>query len=201
MVGQRERIRRGTDGRYLGYRLNCEEVPVLPAWAVRRFLDDPRKIPYLLVWKSFRDCTVREAVRLSREASRVAPFDWAGRIAVTRTDGTCTYICPIERPLPQNNGEDQLLLCPTCYTPRRALYGAKVGNDGRFYIARRANWECRTCCTLRYSSEGGALIVRSRCTMLRPLSGLFSGPRPRQWFPCVFASPRDAAAAGVCLLT
>ena len=174
---------------------------MLPAWAVRRFLGAPRKILYLLVWKSFRDDTVREAVRLSREAGRVAPFDWTGRIAVTRTDGTCTYICPIERPLPRNNGEDQLLLCPTCHTPGRALYGAKVGNDGRFYVARRANWECRTCCTLRYSSEGGALIVRSRCKMLRPLSGLLSGPRPRQWFPCVFASPRDAAAAGVCLLT
>ena len=42
----------------------------------------------------------------------------------------------------------------------RALYGAKVGNDGRFYKAVRADWECRQCAELRYSSEGGALVLR-----------------------------------------
>jgi hypothetical protein len=31
-------------------------MPVIPAWIVRANLDDPRKIPYLLVWKDEREC-------------------------------------------------------------------------------------------------------------------------------------------------
>jgi hypothetical protein len=30
------------------FRVNCESVPMLPAWAVREVWDDPRHIPYLL---------------------------------------------------------------------------------------------------------------------------------------------------------
>jgi hypothetical protein len=42
-------------------------MPVIPAWLVRRCLDDPRKIPYLLVWKDERhDSEIKEAVRLAR---------------------------------------------------------------------------------------------------------------------------------------
>jgi hypothetical protein len=35
----------------------------LPAWRVRRVLDDPRGIPYLLAWKSPWDGEIKEAVR------------------------------------------------------------------------------------------------------------------------------------------
>lgn len=57
------RYRRG--GRFFGRRVNCEHVPLLPAEAVDRILNDPRKIPYLLVWKSRSDGTVQEAVRIA----------------------------------------------------------------------------------------------------------------------------------------
>jgi len=50
-------------------------MPVIPAWIVRANLDDPRKIPYLLVWKDEREChgtayrlydgETKEAVRLT----------------------------------------------------------------------------------------------------------------------------------------
>jgi hypothetical protein len=59
MVEQRKR--RG--GRFFGRRVNCEQVPLLPAWAVGWMLDDPRKIPYLLIWKSEYDGKIKEAVR------------------------------------------------------------------------------------------------------------------------------------------
>jgi hypothetical protein len=39
---------------------------MLPAWIVRRVWDDPRRIPYLLVWKGRRDGEVKEAVRVAR---------------------------------------------------------------------------------------------------------------------------------------
>ena len=55
------------NGHFPGFwaRLNCEEMPVLPAWIVRRNVDDPRKIPYLLVWKRKGDGRIMEALRLS----------------------------------------------------------------------------------------------------------------------------------------
>ncbi len=59
------RIRR-YEGRFHGFRANCEQVPMLPAWAVRWVWDDPRHIPYLLAWKSRWDDKVKEAVRVMR---------------------------------------------------------------------------------------------------------------------------------------
>jgi hypothetical protein len=38
---------------------------MLPASIVSRMFDDPRKIPYLLVWRTDTDGTVAEAVRIS----------------------------------------------------------------------------------------------------------------------------------------
>ena len=42
-------------------------MPVIPAWLVRSNLNDPRRIPYLLVWKDERHGgEIMEAVRLAR---------------------------------------------------------------------------------------------------------------------------------------
>lgn len=45
--------------------MNCEQIPLLPASIVARMLADPRKIPYLLVWKREQDGAVKEAVRIA----------------------------------------------------------------------------------------------------------------------------------------
>ena len=40
-------VGRDADGHFLGFRarLNCENMPVIPAWLVRRNLNDPRRSP------------------------------------------------------------------------------------------------------------------------------------------------------------
>jgi hypothetical protein len=83
-----------------------------------------------------------------------------------------------------------LLRCWQCQRPRRALYGYKVGSDGRYYKAVMADWECRRCAELRYSSEGGALLMRGGM-LSRILGGPISSvsfPRPEPWLPFVFSS-------------
>jgi hypothetical protein len=191
---------RGWHQHFLGFRarINCENIPVIPAWLVRHCLDDPRKIPYLFVWKSERDGEAKEGVRLSRY-SEAGPWDWTGWVELKRTDGTHTLVRTIERTLPRNGGKALLLICPGCRKPCRALYGWEWDNfSRRSDRCRRSNWECRCCAGLRYSSEGGALLIRggpvSR-VLGRPVPDSPS-PRPELWLPYVFASPMDAVAAG-----
>jgi hypothetical protein len=82
-----------------------------------------------------------------------------------------------------------LLRCLRCGRVCRSLYGARVKDDGRFFVVR-ADWCCRACAKLRYSSEGGYLCPG---IIFRAFGNL---PRPDLWLPYVFTSPRDAAAAG-----
>ena len=186
-------------GRFLGRRVNCEQVPLLPAGAVGRFLGDPRNIPHLLVWRSPQDGTVQEAVRLSRDVGRVTPFEWTGWIEIKRFDGVCTYVRTIERPLPRNAAKVRLLVCSGCQKPRRALYGWRPGGSYTTSAERSPHWECRTCAGLRYASEGGALVFRSRWALARLIERQFGGrsARPEPWLPYVFTSPADAAAEGL----
>jgi hypothetical protein len=204
-------------GRFFGRRVNCELVPLLPAWAIGQILDDPRKIPYLLVWRSDRDGQVKEAVRVApysdthtssgdnREvfcaANRESSLrcDW---VTVKRTDGSYQNICAVVRPLSRNGGTARLLLCLCCQIPRRALYGWKVDHWGRYTnSAQTCSWRCRACASLRYASEGGALVLRSRWSFFRMIEQRYGGcrsPRPEQWYPYIFTSPEEAARAGVC---
>jgi hypothetical protein len=69
------------------------------------------------------------------------------------------------------------------------LYGAKVDDDGHFCVVR-ADWLCRACARLRYSSEDGYLCPG---IIFRAFGKL---PRPALWLPYVFTSPQDAAPAG-----
>jgi len=195
MVGRLyPRYRRG--GRFFGRRVNCEYVPALPAWVVRRVLDDPRKIPYLLVWKSDRDGEIKEAVRVIRLAP--PPYlPTADSIEIKRTDGSVSHIRAIKWSLPRNGGYTILLACPLCCALRRALY-AWEANGQYTSSVQRCGWQCRKCARLRYSSEGGALVLRGGqiSRLLRMEVPDMPSPRPESWYPYVFASPDDAMAAG-----
>jgi hypothetical protein len=79
-----------------GAGLTANVVPMLPAQVARRILDDPRNIPYLLVWKSDYG-EVKEAVRVIRLGP--PPYlPTADSIEVKRTDGSVSHIRAIKRP-------------------------------------------------------------------------------------------------------
>jgi hypothetical protein len=185
-------------GHFLGFwaRLNCETIPVIPAWLVRRCLDDPRKIPYLLVWKDERDGgAIKEAVRLAHGG-------FSDLVELKRTDESTTVLRLVWRTLPRNGGRALFLLCPHCDTPRRHVYGWEWDSfSGWSNRVRRTDWCCRSCNRLRYSSEGGYLRpghlgrLGQLGIMLRAYGSL---PRPESWLPCVFTSPEEAAEADIC---
>jgi hypothetical protein len=129
MVRDLSQVRRWWHRQFVGYRVNCESVPVLPADIVRRVWDDPRDIPYLLTWKGRRDGETKEQVRMYRNTLGSDP---SGRDSV---EIMSRHSSPLQvfikwRAQP-NSGRSLLLRCPECYRPCRALYGFKVGDDGR----------------------------------------------------------------------
>lgn len=186
--------RRG--GRFFGRRVNCEHVPLLPASLVSRMLGDPRRIPYLLIWESRSDGGVQEAVRIApyRESPGLGGLDWSGAIEIKRSDGTRNVIRTIMRGLPRNGGRVRLLICPYCQTPRRGLYSWEPGGQYTSSVVR-SDWACRRCNRLRYASEGGALVLRSRGAFFRLIEMQFGqsrSPRPEPWYPYVFTNPQEA---------
>jgi hypothetical protein len=198
-----ERNRRG--GRFFGRRVNLEFVPLLPAGAVRWVLDDPRKIPYLLVWRRGRDGEAKDAIRVA-QCGDPGPFFGNNReffrvrgtcfrcswITTKRPDGRGDFLRAIWRPLARNGAHDLFLVCPGCDIPRRYLYGWEA--EGRFTNSAAASrWQCRSCARLRYSSEGGALVLRGRTIsrLLRYPYHDLSSPRPESWLPYVLTSIHD----------
>jgi hypothetical protein len=83
---------------------------------------------------------------------------------VTRSDHRITDLHVFRRSMPKNGGQDIFLECPICLRYRRALYGWAAGGKTTrsAYLSR---WQFRECAGLRYASEGGALLVRSRGTL------------------------------------
>jgi hypothetical protein len=195
---ERRRQGRGWHQHFLGLwaRLNCENMPVIPAWLVRSNLNDPRRIPYLLVWKDERhDGEIKEAVRLARY---VDPHDSQAannHVELKRTDGSVTVLRFVWRMLPQNGGRALLLVCSYCNTPRRHVYGWEWDSfSGWSNRVRQISWRCRSCARLRYSSEGGYLRPTGLGRLGRlgvTLRAYGNLPRPESWLPDVFASIDD----------
>ncbi len=163
-------------------------------------LDDPRKIPYLLLWTSLQDGGIREAARIAQhnEIEGLGGLDWTGAVEIKRNDGTRNFIRALLRPLPRNGGRVRLLICPYCQIARRGLYGWEPGGQFTTSVVR-STWGCRKCSMLRYESEGGALVHRGRGAIARLLElydGALRSERTEPWLPYVFASPTDAVGAG-----
>lgn len=200
MGSQYQAVRR-REGRYFGARVNCESVPCLPAEAIAWVLNDPRKLPYLMVWQDPDTGKIREAARVARYSEPPNQFnlDWTGWVEIRRLDRRPTRFGTIQRPMPRNGGTALLVRCPECRGPKRALYAWEV-NHARTHSVHSCRWQCRRCAGLRYSSEGGALVFRSRCTLIRQWEqefGVERSERPEVWTPYVFSNPADAEWMGV----
>jgi len=168
---------------------------MLPAWAAQWMWEDPRRIPYLLAWKHRRQRTWSDAVRITRLRPKTH-LPEADAVEITRTDGSIVPIY-LAWPSQPKGGRILLLKCWRCQKPCRALYGWKIGDDGRYYKAVLGDWQCRRCAELRYSSEGGALVIRGgiMSRILRHSLPNYSPPRPDNWLPYVFTSLDDASEA------
>jgi hypothetical protein len=117
-----------------------------------------------------------------------------GWFEVKRWNGDRMGVRAAEQTLP-TGGKAVLLVCNNCQRPRRSLY-AWSANKG-YRNSRPALWTCRRCSELNYTSEGGALIYRTRWEVARPLAGLKLWPRPEVWEPLVFTSPLQAFEWGL----
>jgi hypothetical protein len=173
-------------------------MPVIPACLVRTNLDDPREIPYLLIWKDERhDGRIMETVRMTCHVDPYLGLPHS-HVELKRTDGSRTVLRIVWRTLPRNGGRALFLLCPRCNTPRRFVYGWEWDYFSRLSNrVRQVSWCCRSCNRLRYSSEGGYLRQGVRAERLFAGMG-FPGklpplPRPESWLPYVFTS-LDAAS-------
>src|SRR5262249_28647855 len=122
-------------------------------------------------------------------------LDCTGAVEVKRHDGTRNFIRTVLRPMPRNGGRVRLLICPYCSVPRRGLYAWEAGGPYTTSVVR-SYWGCQKCNRLRYESEGGGLVIRSRGAFGRMLTAAY-GPgrssRTEPWYPYVFTSIGDAA--------
>lgn len=159
---------------------HCEQVPSLPAWAIRMVLDDPLNLAQLFVWRWPWDEKIEDAMLVKRVVSP-ACFPDVEAIELRRSARNITEVHVFRRPMPRNGGYDILMECPDCRKLRRTLYGRTAG----VAITRSAfqsEWRCCTCAGLRYASEGSALLVRSR-GIVGKIFGIARAPRPKSWLP------------------
>lgn len=194
---EQRKTARGCGGRFIGPRVNCEHLPCLPAAVVAWVLNDPRHLPYLMVWKDDRSDEIVVAARVAAYPEMDREIEWARCVEISRPDGSRNWILTIERPLPRNRGKARLVICPRCQRPRRALYPWRLNPDKPCAVFRSASWQCRSCAGLRYASEGGALVFHPRTDLgrlIEALEGVSKSPRPTPWYPYVFANPCDAEA-------
>jgi len=134
--------------RFLG-EAQLPNMPVIPAWLVRSNLNDPRRIPYLLIWKDERHSgEIKEAVRLARyvEPSNSRVTDY---VELKRIDGSAAVLRVVWRMLSRNGGRALLLVCSYCNTPRRHVYGWEWDSvAGWSNSVRQTSRRCRSCARL-----------------------------------------------------
>ena len=133
-----------------------------------------------------------EAVRLMRVVGKSRPPRSSIRGSYTPARVRHAYL--LRWCWQPHGGNSMLLRCWQCRKPYRALYGVRVDRGE----VKQTDWQCRTCAGLRYSSEGGALLMNGTVLtrlLSQPLDSL-RFPGPEKWLPHIFPSFEAAVAAG-----
>ena len=166
---------RSDEGRFVGVRVNEEEVPRLPIFPAQWAIEDPRQRPYLVVWGN------------GAYALKMAVSEGGKAVVVTLPGGESRRIPILRRRLPKGSGTSLFYVCPWCRKPRRFLYLQTLsGNELVDYMGPR----CRSCAGLRFASQG-----RYRSKLAREFAPIL-GRRPRRpWDPWAVSDPRVAEKA------
>jgi hypothetical protein len=167
MVTRAARDRRG---RFEGVRYDLESVP--------------RGRPYLVFWVA-RDGSLAYHLRLrqTQQPDFVALDDPVGRGLKLRVE---------RRSLPRRGGVALLYRCPSCWTPRRYLYGlVLIGGE----IKSDGFWRCQQCAGLRFASQGRyqKTFERQMMAAIAAEYGVshYREPLPRHpWDPRAVSDPR-----------
>ena len=160
------------------------------AWAVQWVWDDPRRIPYLLVWNSNRNGEVKEAVRVARFAPQ-SKLQEADAVVARRMDGSSVPIYLVRRRQP--NGGRSLLYdaggaksrAGCCTALRLEMTGVITSPSGPIGNAARA---------LSCATPPKEAIFAPACDS----APSETYPRPELWLPYGFTSPQKAVEAGFC---
>jgi len=97
----------------LGVGCGLLDMPVVPAWIVRRNVGDPAK---------FRTCWCGNGENYGSRAATTlcrVGYERNDYVELKRAHGTITKLRVIWQMLPRNVGRALSLLCPHCETPRR----------------------------------------------------------------------------------
>lgn len=141
------RQERGRGGRFAGARVNVEDVPRLPSIVARWVIEDPRRRPYLAVWRSLWDDSVALAVRATVEGDAVR----------LESPGISSRVLVVRRPIP--GGKVAVFWrCPGCAHPARFLYPHQVTARG----LRLAGPHCSHCQGLRWATQGRTMLPGQR---------------------------------------
>ena len=170
---------RSDEGRFVGVRVNEDDVPRLPIFPAQWALEDPRQRPYLVVWGN------------GAYALKMAVSEGGKAVVVTLPGGESRRIPILRRRLPKGSGTSLFYVCPWCRKPRRFLYLQTLSGDELVeYLGPR----CPRCAGLRFASQG-----RYRTKLTREFSPIL-GPRPRYpWDPgrCpILVSPKRRQTLG-----
>jgi hypothetical protein len=77
-------------------------------------LDDPRNVPYLMIWLDEDSGKIIEPVRIAPFTAMQDEIPWAKCVEIKRADGRTNRVLTIERLLPRNGGKARLVICPQC---------------------------------------------------------------------------------------
>jgi len=81
---------RGSDGRFVGARVNLESVPRLPAWVIRQALEENCRLLLGWFWPHYRE--LRESAYIQIEQHEFDPT--LLRVAIETGDGVVTRYNP-----------------------------------------------------------------------------------------------------------